>query len=39
MWMLLLALVVFILYWLRPAPTPPPGCNACAKRPIVSPIE
>lgn len=40
-WLLLLALVVFVLYWwgVRPRSTQAPGCNACAKRQVVSPVE
>jgi hypothetical protein len=38
-WLLLLALVVFILYWWGTRPTQTaPSCNTCAKRP-VSPMD
>lgn len=39
-WLLLLALVVFILYWWGTQPTQrPPSCNTCAKKQSVSPVE
>ena len=41
-WLLLLALVVFVLYWwgVRPQMAKAaPGCNACAKRQNVLPVE
>ncbi len=39
-WILLLALVVFVMYWLMAQPAQrPPGCNTCAKRQVVSPVE
>jgi len=39
-WLLLLALVVFLVYWvgLRPTQTAP-SCNTCAKKKTVSPVE
>lgn len=40
-WLLLLALVVFAIYWLALPRVAPPqkACGACAKKQNVSPLE